>query len=60
SASVSEGAGEHKGLEDGDEEVEQVREPSEQGDGHNVLHSTANMHDVFGDSDEEEPQEYAS
>lgn len=59
SASVSEGSGEHKGLEDGDEEVEQVREPSEQGDEHNVLHSTTNMHDVFGDSDEEEPQEYA-
>ncbi|KAH9321694.1 hypothetical protein KI387_016333, partial [Taxus chinensis] len=59
STSASEGSGEHKVLEDGDEEVEQVRESSEQGDGHNVLHSTENMHDVFGDSDEEEPQEYA-
>ncbi|GLJ48111.1 hypothetical protein SUGI_1015880 [Cryptomeria japonica] len=58
SASVSEGSGEHKGLEDGDEEVEQIRELSEQGDEHNVLRST-NMQEVFGDSDEEEPQEYA-
>uniref|UniRef100_A0A0C9RWC4 TSA: Wollemia nobilis Ref_Wollemi_Transcript_9075_2392 transcribed RNA sequence n=1 Tax=Wollemia nobilis TaxID=56998 RepID=A0A0C9RWC4_9CONI len=59
SPSVSERSGEHKGLEDGDEEVEQVREASEQGDDANVLRTTANMHDVFGESDDEEAQEYA-
>lgn len=59
SPSISERSVDHNGLEDGDEEVEQVRERSEQGDDDNVVHPAANMHDVFGESDDEEQPDYA-
>lgn len=60
SLSVSERSHEHKDLEDEDGEVEQIRELSDQDDGHHVSRSAADMRDVFGYSDEEEQPEYAA
>ncbi|XP_077211382.1 protein LEO1 homolog isoform X2 [Tasmannia lanceolata] len=63
-ASESEGSEENNSIDNGDEEVNQARRrsrsPSEEKDHTHISHSAAEIRDVFGDSDEDEPAEYTA
>ncbi|XP_077223112.1 protein LEO1 homolog [Tasmannia lanceolata] len=62
-ASGSEGSEENNSIDNEDEEVNQAtrrRSPSEEKDHTHISHSAAEIRDVFGDSDEDEPAEYAA
>ncbi|RWR77214.1 protein LEO1 [Cinnamomum micranthum f. kanehirae] len=61
-ASGSERSEENNYVDDGDEEVNQARRsrsPQEQKDDAHISQSVAGIRDVFGDSDEDEPADYA-
>ncbi|KAK9090847.1 hypothetical protein Sjap_024024 [Stephania japonica] len=61
--SESDRSEENRYVDNEDEEVDQAREgsksPSEQKDQAHVSHSVAEIRDVFGDSEEDEPADYA-
>ncbi|KAL4184252.1 hypothetical protein AMTRI_Chr10g224640 [Amborella trichopoda] len=62
-ASESEGSEEHHSVENGDDEIQQIRTQrlaSEDRDVAHVSPSAADIRDVFGDSDEDEAGEYAA